>query len=297
MGLRSTSGQSTVEWVGIVLLVSTLMTGLVLAGSQVPALGLVHSISRQVLCAVSMSGFCDREGSLELAYGPDAAAVVRANAPDLYFGRDMIGMPVDYRTCRSPYCAETDGEGEITESLAGEQPTLFTRVVERDGSTYIQYWAYYPESASLRGVPVLEEEGYHRHDWESTQIRVDSDGNVSQRASSHQGHNHSRSAANWGSDMGWGFLSGAAEAVGLREPGGWGERTGELYVAGGSHAGNVADGRDAGNYPSWTPAERIQLVPLEEVRGDALSRAADFEPITPPWKKKLWRDPEETGTG
>jgi len=314
MRLRSSSGQSTVEWIGIIGLVCTLMVGLMIAGAQVPALGLVHSISRQMLCAVSLSGTCDRQGSLELAYGPTAAEEVRQHAPDLHYGRDMLGLPVDYRTCRSRYCAEAEAEGEITDSLAGERVTLFTRVIdcrdesvrteagticsgEADDGIYVQYWAYYPESASLRGAPVLEEKGYHRHDWESTQIRIDSDGTVSQRASSHQGHNHSRSAANWGSDMGWGFLTGLAETAGLREPGGWGERTGRVYVAGGSHAGNVADGRDPSNYPSWTPAGKVRLVPLETVQGDAMSRAADFEPITPPWRKKLWLDPEEPGTG
>ena len=297
MRLRSSSGQSTVEWIGIIVLVCTLMLGMLLAGSRVPAFGLVHSISRQMLCAVSLSGACDRQGSLEQAYGRETGEVVRRNTPDLHYGRDMLGLPVDYRTCRSPYCAEAAAEGEVTESLAGEPVTLFTRVIERDGSTYIQYWAYYPESASLRGAPVLEEKGYHRHDWESVQVRIGPDGQVSQRASSHQGHNHSRSAANWGSDMGWGFLTGLAESAGLREPGGWGERTGRLYVAGGSHAGNVADSRDPSNYPSWTPAGRVRLVPLETVRNDTMSRAADFEPITPPWRKKLWRDPEEPGTG
>ncbi|MDQ2701120.1 MAG: hypothetical protein M3Y23_07310, partial [Actinomycetota bacterium] len=113
----------------------------------------------------------------------------------------------------------------------------------------------------------------------------------------HQGHNHTRSAANWGADMGWGFLTAIAEDAGLREAGGWGEGTGEVFVAGGSHAGNAADDRARDNYPSWTPARKIRLVPLETVRGDPLSRAARFDPITPPWRKKLWRDPEEPGTG
>ncbi|MBK5231486.1 MAG: hypothetical protein JJE13_00695 [Thermoleophilia bacterium] len=306
-------GQSTVEWIGLVLLVTALMAGLTVAGARVPALGLVHSISKQMLCAASLSGYCDREPSLDLAYGESAADLVRRNTPDLFYGRDLLGLPVDYRTCRSPYCAEAAAGGELRESLAGEPVTLFTRVLdcraltvrtdpaadcdgERAGFLYVQYWAYYPESASLRGVPVLEVEGYHRNDWESVQVRIGPDGEVSQRASSHSGHNHDRSFVNWGSDIGWGFLSGAAEELGLREPGGWGERTGRYLIAGGSHAGNV-DGDDLGNYPGHTPARYIHLVPLEIVRSDPIARPARFDPITPPWEKRLWRDPEEPGTG
>jgi hypothetical protein len=306
-------GQSTVEWVGIVFLVCALMTGLVAAGVTASPIGLIHSISRQLLCAVSLSGPCDREPPLALAYGKSAAGLVRANTPDLFYGEDMLGLPVDYRTCRSPYCAEGRPSGEIRESLAGEPVTLFTRVLDcrtqtvmtdpmaecggdRAGSFYVQYWAYYPESASLRGVPVLEEEGYHRHDWESVQIRIGPDGGVSQRASSHAGHNHDRSPVNWGSDLGWGFLTDAAEKVGLREHGGWGEETGNYLIAGGSHAGNVG-GDDLGRYPGHTRSRHIHLVPLESVRSDPIARAARFYPITPPWEKELWTDPEEPGTG
>ena len=289
------------------------MAGLIAAGANLPGLGLIHSISKQMLCAASLSRSCGGAESLELAYGENAAGLVRANAPELLYGRDMLGLPVDYRTCRSAYCAEAEQGGEIRESKAGEPVTLFTRVLDcraetvmrdpvadcdgdRAGNLYVQYWAYYPESASLRGAPVLEEEGYHPHDWESVQVRIGPDGEVSQRASSHAGHNHDRSFVNWGSDIGWGFLTNASEKAGVREPGGWGGRTGRYLIAGGSHAGNVA-GDDPGDYPSHTPARFIHLVPLEEVRNDPIARPARFDPITPPWEKNLWLDPEEESTG
>ncbi len=307
-------GQSTVEWTGLVLLVALLITALASTVTAVPGLGLAHSISTRLLCAVSLDDSCDRPADLVAAYGNEVSALVRARAPQLFFGRDMLGLPVDYRTCRSAWCADGPGEGEVTSSTAGEPVTLFTRVLdcrnghtgpesvsdcggERQGSLYFQYWAYYPESASLRGAPVLEEEGYHRNDWESVQVRIGPDGEVSQRASSHNGYNHTKSAANWGSDMGWGFLRRAAEKVGLREEGGWGGVTGEYLIAGGSHAGNVDGQKGYRDYPSFTPASKIRLVPLESVRGQAMSRAARFDPITPPWEKKVWTDPEAEGTG
>ena len=309
------AGQASVEWVGLVALVAAVLVGLSLAGVAVPGTALMHSVSRSMLCAVSLSGGCFGEGSLEGTYGEEVAETVWANAPELLFGPDLLGLPVDFRACRSPACAEAPGQGVVSESTAGEPVTLFTRVIDcradsginpPDGSDcegaaaghlYVQYWAYYPESASLRGVPVLEGKGYHPHDWESVQVRIDPDGGADQRASSHAGYNHGRSAANWGSDMGWGLLRDAAEAAGLREPGGWGPATGRLLVAGGSHAGNVDDEVDSGSYPTRTPARRVRLIPLEQVRGGPLARPARFDPITPPWQKRVWTEAEAEGTG
>ena len=144
------------------------------------------------------------------------------------YGPDMLGLPVDYRTCRSPWCADGPGEGEISESTAGEPVTLFTRVRRRPVPANATS-STGPTTRRARrsgALPVLEEKGYHPHDWESVQVRVSEDGTVSQRASSHAGYNHGRSVANWGSDAGWGFVTDATEAVGLRAKGGWGEATG-----------------------------------------------------------------------
>lgn len=294
-------GQSTVEWVGLLFLVTGVFAAMVAAGVTVPGISLVHSISTKILCAASLSGLsgdCAGGGSLDAAYGEEIADLVRAGTPTLMYGPDMLGLPVDYRTCRSPYCADGTGKGEVGASTAGEPVTLFTRVVEgEEGSAFVQYWAYYPESASLRGAPVLEEEGYHQNDWESFQVRVGADGAVSERASSHNGYNHSRSAVNWGSDAGWDWLTDATEAVGLRETGGWGKPTGRYLIAGGSHAGNVDGELGDGEYPSWTPAGMIRLVPLESIKDGPLARPARFDPITPPWEKDVWTDPEAEGTG
>jgi len=307
-------GQSTVEWTGLVLLVSVLFIGLLTAVGEVPGIGLAHSISSRMLCAVSLSDACDHEVTAESVYGAELAAKVRASAPNLLYGKDMLGLPVDYRTCRSPWCADGKGTGRVTVSTAGEPVTLFTRVLDcregrvqpvtvadcddrPEGTVYIQYWAYYPESASLRGAPVLEEKGYHPNDWESTQVRINPDGTVDQRASSHNGYNHDRSAANWASDMGWGFVRDLTEKAGLRGEGGWGDASGDYLIAGGSHAGNVEGPRGYRDYPSYTPATDVRLVPLEKVRGQSIAKAARFDPITPPWEKDVWNDPEVDGTG
>lgn len=293
----------------MVFTVSVLMLGL-----SIPALpsagGLVHSIYRSILCATSLAGSCPRAVGPGAAYGDEIARVIRAKAPVIHLEDGALGMPVDFRTCRSPACAEGAGLRR-SGSLAGEPVTLFTRVIDcRDGgkdtggrgcggsaagNLYVQYWAYYPESATFRGVPVLAERGYHRHDWESVQVRIGANGRVSQRASSHAGYVHERSFLNWPTDAGLVGPERVLEAAGLRRSGGWGPATGRWFIAGGSHAGAVS--ADRSRHPVTIGRSRIRLVPMERVRSGPLVRPARFEPITPPWQKRVWTHPEGTGTG
>lgn len=303
------AGQATIEWTGLAFLVAVLLVAV-----SVPAVGsapgLVHSVYRSMLCAVSLGGGCPGAPGLASVYGDEIAREVERLAPELHLEDGLLGMPVDFRTCRSPACAE--GEGLTRSgSTAGERATLFTRVVDcREGGTdadrpgclgsaagnlYLQYWAYYPESATFRGVPVLAERGYHRHDWESAMVRVGPDGEVSQRASSHSGYAHVRSVLNWPSDAGLRGAERALEGLGIRSPGGWGRWTGRWFVAGGSHAG--AASADRGAHPITIRRRGIRLVPLETIRSGPLVRPARFDPITPPWRKAVWTNPEAIGTG
>jgi hypothetical protein len=154
------------------------------------------------------------------------------------------------------------------------------------------YWLYYADSATLRGVPIAEDEGYHHDDWESVDVRLGADGGVDERASSHHGYNYAQSVANAGSDVGSDALREAAEAIGARPHGGWGPETHLLFVSGGSHAGNASG--SLGDVDRIVPGRRVHLVPLEPVaaaEGDAYRFV-----VTPPWRKKVWRDPEATGT-
>jgi len=159
----------------------------------------------------------------------------------------------------------------------------------RSGHLYIQYWLYYADSATLRGLPVIGPAGYHPDDWESVQIRIDAAGRADQRASSHHGYNYERGIANWGADAGFGALRQAAETLGGREPNGWGPETGLLLVSGGSHAGNAAG---IPRVDRFTPGRRVHLIPLEAIAAAADSAFA----VSPPWRKRVWRDPEAAGT-
>jgi len=162
----------------------------------------------------------------------------------------------------------------------------------RAGFLYLQYWLYYADSATLRGVPIAEDEGYHRDDWESVDVRIAADGGVDQRASSHHGYNYSRGDANDGSDLGWDWARESSEFVGSRPRGGWGPETHALFVSGGSHAGNAKG--FIGDVDRIVPGSRVHLVPLEPIaaaEGDAYRFV-----VTPPWRKRVWTDPEATGT-
>jgi hypothetical protein len=296
-------GQSTVEWIGVIAVVALLLIGLLAAGVRVPGTGLARAVASRMLCAVSMADGCGDEPALIAAYGDEVGRLVRRHMPTIMLERGSRALPVDFRRCRATACGDGTPRGLVHLTDEGRHVTAFVHVVDcregggdcsgsRAGYLYIEYWLYYADSATLRGVPIAEDEGYHHDDWESVDIRIGPDGRVDERASSHHGYNYAQSVANAGSDVGSDALREAAEAVGIRPHGGWGPETRLLLVSGGSHAGNASG--FLGNVDRIVPGRRVHLVPLEPVaaaEGDAYRFA-----VSPPWRKKVWRDPEATGT-
>jgi hypothetical protein len=297
-------GQSTVEWVGLLLLVALLLAALVATGARVPGGALARAIASRILCAVAIADSCGDEPALIAAYGDEVGRLVRDHMPTLAFEVGSRGLPVDWRHCRSTACGDGGEEGAVGHSGAGLPVTAFVHVVDcrsgsqaaaggdcsggRAGHLYIQYWLYYADSATFRGIPIAGEKGYHADDWESVQLQIDEEGDVEERASSHHGYNYRESAANLVSDAGFGPLRELEETVGVRAENGWGPETGLLLVSGGSHAGNLGD--DPGG--RYTPAAAVHLVPLEPL---AAADSTTFA-ISPPWLKQVWRDPEAEGT-
>jgi hypothetical protein len=284
-------GQSTVEWVALLLVVALLVGALAAAGVRVPGASLARAIASKLLCATSLADSCGTgEPALIAAYGTEVGRLVRDHAPTFAFEDGSRAVPVDWRRCRDSRCGDGPEEGAVERTEAGLPVTAFVHVVDRrpEGSLYIQYWLYYADSATFRGVPVVGSMGYHHDDWESIQVRIGPDGEVDERASSHDGYNYSPSRVNWASDAGIGVVRDITEAVGARADNGWGPETRVLLVSGGSHAGNIGDDRGS----RFTPAGRVHLVPLEPI---AAGTAAAFA-ISPPWLKRVWRDPEADGT-
>jgi hypothetical protein len=305
---RPESGQGTVEWVGTLCVVSLLLVSLVAAGVRVPGEDLARAVVSRILCGVAMGDGCGDEPVLIAAYGTEVGTLVRRHMPTIAFEAGSRALPVDFRECREPVCGDGDEEGLVHRSDQRLPVTAFVHVIdcregeredseaagadcsgERAGNLYLQYWTYYADSATLRGVPVAGAKGFHHDDWESVQIRIGPDGSVEERAASHRGVNYGRGVANWGSDAGFDPLRDLAEEIGVRAENGWGPETGLLLVSGGSHAGNVA-GSDRGT--RFTPGRRVHLIPLEPIATTAQSSFA----VTPPWHKRVWRDPEAEGT-
>ena len=294
--MRSERGQGTIEWVGLLLLVSAAMLVLVAAGARVPGAPLARALADRMLCAVSLADGCGDEPTLIAAYGSEVGALVRRHMPMLAFEHGSRAVPVDFRRCRASSCGDAEGEGLVDRTDERLPVTVFVHVVdcrageaeqaeaagadcsgERAGNLYVQYWTYYADSATLRGVPIAGAKGYHHDDWEGVQLRFGADGRVDERASSHHGYNYFLSDLNWMSD------------AGIASHDGWGPETHLLIVSGGSHAGNAVGMPDVDRY---TPGSRVHLIPLEGIGAESGARFA----ISPPWLKRVWLDPEAAGT-
>lgn len=306
--MRCERGQSTVEWVALLALVALLLAGLLATGVRVPGVGLARLVGSRILCAASLADGCGDQPVLIAAYGDEVGRLVRKHMPTLVFEEGSRAVPVDFRRCRSTDCGDGADKGLVHRSERRLPVTAFVHVVDcrageaerfeaegfdcsgsRAGNLYIGYWTYYADSATLRDLPVVGEKGYHEDDWESVQIRIGADGEVDQRASSHNGYNYEGGVANWGSDAGFDPLRELAETLGARSHNGWGPETGLLLVSGGSHAGAAAGDRDLDRF---TPGRRVHLIPLEPIAAEV----ADTFAISPPWLKHVWQDPEAEGT-
>ena len=288
--MRREAGQATVEWTGILLVVSLVLAALVSLGLRVEGRSFGGFLAHRIVCAVK-GGCRDGYRSLARAYGERDAALVRRHAPNLVYEPGERQLPVDYRRCRRPACAEASDDRDLDahRSDGGERATVFTRVIRRNGRSYIQYWLYYPDSNStwmgsdkaweaawlvprIRGIvddaPTYP--GFHRDDWESFQVRLDPDGDVWVRASSHghyQGCKSSRCRDRWVEGNGW------------------------TRVSRGSHAGHIPaelPGHDSRE--RTTTAEGLRLIPLETHDKRGYRRLDDG--ISPPWDKGVYVDPE-----
>lgn len=307
--MGSERGQGTVEWVGTLLVVSLAMLVLVAAGVRVPGEWLAQAVADRILCAASLADGCGDEPTLIAAYGDEVGRLVRRHMPTLVFEQGSRAVPVDFRRCRETSCGDAPRRGFVRRTDTGLPVSAFVHVVDcrpdaaeeseaagadcsgaRAGNLYIQYWTYYADSATLRGVPIAGAEGYHRDDWEGVQIRIRPDGSVDERASSHHGYNDRPGPlGGWASDAGLAPVKDAEEAIGLRSENGWGHETRLLVVSGGSHAGNVSG---IPHIERLTPGRSVRLIPLEPIAAATHARFA----ISPPWRKRVWFDPEAEGT-
>jgi hypothetical protein len=319
-------GQASAEFVALLLLCCLSFVALFALRGGFDGRDLGGFLARHFVCAVS--GRCDRdELRLVSAYGERDAATVRALAPNLVYERGERELPVDWRRCRRVSCASAPDDPELDAHLGdargradGEsraRATAFTHVIRRHGRLYIQYWLYYPDSnTALAGSDRLWERslvlplirrlldgtpdypGFHRDDWEGAFLRVDPDGTVWARASSHgrfQGCKWRDCRDRWVRSTGWVRVSRGSHSghVPFRSERVWkspGRPVSPRYLPrlGKPRRTPLIPGRDLDERS--TSGEGLRLVPLEGLDyGDYMP----LDPhVKPPWGKRAYRDPE-----
>jgi hypothetical protein len=316
-GRKAERGQATVEFTAIVLVVALGLGALVAVAPRFDGRSFGGFLAYRISCAIGRD--CHGgDARLARAYGTRDAALVREHAPSLVYEPGERQLPVDWRLCRRPACAEAPDERELDvhRSDSGERATAFTRLLREAGRTYLQYWFYYPDSKTTwassdtaweiawsvprtlglaDGTP--DYPGSHPDDWEAYAVRLDPDGRARVMASSH-GH--------------WQGCDGCG-----RE---WTARTGWTRVSRGSHAGHIPvryEVRPGAPAPlprqlpprgaprrlrgiaqlpghdldeRTTTGEGLRLIPLETM--DAGGYRPRDEEVEPPWQKEAYWDPE-----
>ena len=122
-------GQGTVEWVGLVCLVSLLMVGVLAVGVRVPGVALARAIATRLLCAAALADHCGDEPVLIAAYGSEVGELVRRHMPSLLFERGSRAVPVDFRRCRATKCGDAAEHGYVKRTDVGLPVSAFVHVV------------------------------------------------------------------------------------------------------------------------------------------------------------------------
>jgi hypothetical protein len=274
-----------------------------LVGLRLPGVALAHALAERIVCAVRLTEDCRNEPLLRAANGDELGALLRDHAPALLYEKGMRTLPVDFRGCRTDACAEGPGSGAVARSEAGERTVAFTHVIDcragrvarteawggdcsgaRAGNLYLQYWLYYPGSATAEGSTPLKgpirrvstalgHSTYHPDDWEGYQVRIGPGGSFA-RATAHRGY---------------GYELDRTLIPYRPRVNGWGPEGDAYYISGGSHAGTAKAERTV---VRTTKDGRLVLIPIETLPDrDAYSFA-----VSPPWRKRVYFDPEYGGT-
>ena len=240
---------------------------------------------------------------------------VREHAPGLVYEGGERELPVDYRRCRRPACADAPDDPDLDahRSAAGARATVFTHVVRRGGRLYIQYWLYYPDSntrlagsdriwaqccrlAGPRGSPAYP--GFHRDDWEGSSC-----GSTPTAAS---GPRHLARALQ---GCKWSLLPRPLGATAGLGPVSRGSHSGHLPLSSSRRwvgrrvrpsrrarrpSGPHADPSRTRPPRAHHEGEALRLVPLESRARSATLRRIRMS--RPPWEKDVYLDPlEPTG--
>jgi hypothetical protein len=152
--VASEQGTASVEWVGLVLVVSLALGAVTAAVPAVDGRSFGGYLAHAIVCAAT--GDCAHEDEpLTAAYGARDAALLRRHAPNLVYEAGERSLPIDFRDCRIRRCSRAPDDPRLDAhySDAGRRATVFTHVVHRGRETFLQYWMYYPYSNTTIGNP------------------------------------------------------------------------------------------------------------------------------------------------
>ena len=283
-----------------------LLVGLVAAGVRVPGTALARAIASRILCAASLADGCGDEPALIAAYGTEVGKLVREHMPTTRLRGGLAGGAGRLPALPQHRAAATARRGAWSTGPMRDLPvTAFVHVVDcrageaeqpepradcsgpRAGNLYIQYWTYYADSATLRGVPIVGDEGYHHDDWEAV-------------ADPHRARRRGRRARLLPQRL---QLRAGASPTGAPTPASTRSRTSPKRSApapttagarrpaccSSPAAATPATPTASRDVDRFTPGRRVHLIPLEPIAADATPPTFA---ISPPWRKKVWRDPE-----
>ena len=305
--MRSQTGQATVEWTAVVLLVALVLGAAVAFLPAVDGRSFGGFLAHSIVCAAR--GDCARrDDALRVAYGPEEAELVRRFAPNIVYEPGTHTLPIDFRRCQSHRCSDApdDQSLEVSRSTRGAIPAAaFTHVARSGDQTILQYWFYYPDSPStfLGSHAILKhlpggDPADHKHDWEGYQVRVGPDGQALVRATSHHGYQgcKERQCKNqWIAWTGWTRVSMGSHAGHIPYRSEWEASRPRRH---GPPLRSVAGytplypGRDM--QERTTSAAALELIPIETLGPGVLG--TDFGEITPPWRKEVYGNPLSNST-
>src|SRR5436305_3338334 len=316
------TGQAAVEWTALIALLALILGAALAFVPAVDGRSLGAYLARAIVCAVRGGCSAGDQGAASVdalagAYGPADAALVRRYAPNIVYEPGTYTLPVDYRRCRSHRCSDApDRPIEVSRSKrAGVPAAAFTHVVRSGGATFLQYWFYYPDSNTVwggsrqaydtvLGAGVAAQAatgkdrypGFHHDDWEGYQVRIDASGKPRARATAHYGFTYCKEvqcAGEWGPWTGWTRVSKGSHAGHIPVETQWSR--------GNARRHHGAPFRHVTGYRTQVPGDErttasssIELIPLETL--PAGDRAAHFDGITPPWRKRVYREPTSGST-
>jgi hypothetical protein len=262
--MHRSTGQATLEFLLLAGLVAVLVLGLGVVLASGAAASTADALRRALRPPSPAHDDTWAIGSS--TWGP----LIRRYAPRVVLERDVYGedesVPVDFAHCRARSCAR----------FGIARAVVYVHLVRRHDAAYIHYWLYYPDSRTTH----LPDAGLgnHRDDWEGIIVRIAADG-AAARATAHGGL--AGAGPWWATAPGW-------RPIGARPV---------IYRASGSHANGFApaDIDLAGDRWNGTLGE---VLPTFIAADLARSLRRRFDPAaSPPWMKRLWRDPDAAGTG